>query len=69
MQVVGGTIWPPTVQQLKDALMRLTGSDASTAAVLQVTLSSHLEALAMLIIMRRSTPVTLTRQLATQQPR
>ena len=69
MQVVGGTIWPPTVQQLNDALMRLTGSDASTAAVLQVTLSSYLEALAMLIIMRRSTPVTLTRQLATQQPR
>ena len=33
--VVGGETWPPTVQQLHDALMRLTGSHSSTAAVLQ----------------------------------
>jgi para-nitrobenzyl esterase len=33
--VVGGKTWPPTVQQLHDALMRLTGSHSSTAAVLQ----------------------------------
>ena len=33
--VVGGSFWPPTLQQLSDALMRLTNSHASTAAILQ----------------------------------
>jgi para-nitrobenzyl esterase len=33
--VVGGNFWPPTMQQLHDALMRLTNNATSTAAVLQ----------------------------------
>ena len=32
--VVGGRIWPPTLQQLHDALMRLTNSNTSSAAVM-----------------------------------
>ena len=41
--VVGGKLWPPTMQQLHDALMRLTNSLTSTAAVLR-EYSSDIEA-------------------------